>query len=221
MYPFFDGVKVSPFCIQTNESSVDTGTFGGELRTDSTGKLFGKFYIPKGVFLTGERVFKLVDVSNVITSSETIRTEASATFFGSNIDITRSALNIQTQPNDININSTLTQPSIINPINPTPVINPPAYTPPSTDQQQTTLINSQPSPPTASPEIDGYVHAEVFTYTYAEISSTDSPGYITLVNFTGSADEAVAYALLGYDISGWTEIPDGYTLPDGTGSEGG
>ncbi len=221
VYPFFDGVKVSSFCIQTNESSVDTGTFGGELRTDSSGKIFGKFFIPKGIFLTGERVFKLIDVSNLITSPDTIRSEASATFFGSNIDITRAALNIQTQPNDININSTLNQPSVINPINPTPVVNPPIYTPPTTDQQQTTLINSQPSPPTASPEIDGYVLEDTFTYTYADIGSTDAPASIVLINFTGSADQAVAYALLGHDISGWTEIPDGYTLPDGTGSEGG
>jgi hypothetical protein len=224
VYPFFDNVNVSIFCRQTSDTYTPTGTYGGQLKTDSTGSIYGLFYLPKGIFLSGERIFKLIDVINVVTSSDVITSEAAAIFFGSNIDISKSSLNIQSQPNDINLSSTLTKTSLNSPISNSPTIIPPTQYQNgvvSTDQQQTYLINSQATPPTATPEIDGYVNAAQISYSYAMVNGADSPGYVTFVNLSGSADVAWAYALMGVDVSGWTQIPDGYTLPDGTGSEGG
>jgi hypothetical protein len=64
VYPFFDNILVSIFCIQTNSSFLSTGDYGGTLRTDSSGSIFGEFYIPKGIFLSGDRIFKIIDISN-------------------------------------------------------------------------------------------------------------------------------------------------------------
>lgn len=123
VYPFFDNILVSIFCRQTNSSFVPTGAYGGTLTTDSSGSIFGEFYIPKGIFLSGDRIFKLIDISNAVSSSDTITTEASTLYFGSNISITRAALNIQTQQYDINLISTLTKPTVIPPVYNTTNIN--------------------------------------------------------------------------------------------------
>lgn len=226
VHPYFDNVLVSHFCQQTNSSFVATGSFGGDLTTDSTGLLYGFFFLPKGMFLVGERIFKVVDVSNLVTSSETIRSEASAIFFGSNIDITKSSLNIQSQPHDIDLISTLTKPTAIKPTvtinnivnNVTNVTNINNTVDVNIDQQYTSLVASQLQTPTYIPQIIDPPYQQQIAY----ISSTDSPGGIVLTpNFNGSADTAVAFMLLGYDISDLTEIPDGWVLPDGVSSEGG
>jgi hypothetical protein len=124
VYPFFDNILVSIFCKQLYQNppgdeisiTLYSGDYGGTLRTDSSGSIFGEFYIPKGIFLSGDRIFKLIDISNAVSSSDTITTEASTLYFGSNISITRAALNIQTQQYDINLVSTLTKPTVIPPV---------------------------------------------------------------------------------------------------------
>ncbi|MCX6783436.1 MAG: DUF4815 domain-containing protein [Candidatus Levybacteria bacterium] len=167
IYPFFDNVLVSIFCRQTNSSFVPTGEYGRTLTTDSSGSIYGEFYIPKGIFLSGDRIFKLIDTSNAVTSADTVTTEASTLYFGSNISITRASLNIQTQQYDINLISTLTKPTVIPPVYTNVTVNN------ITDQYYITNVNVTPdqqgdyqhtgtySPPTVTPEIQNIATAQV------------------------------------------------------------
>ncbi len=65
-YPFFNGVNVSQYCSKTTLSGnywILT-TYGSELKSDSRGRINGIFKIPGGIFATGERTFRLIDVKN-------------------------------------------------------------------------------------------------------------------------------------------------------------
>lgn len=88
-YPYFDNVPVSGNCLASNSSLQDVGQLGGALTSDSSGNLFGVFYIPANTFKSGDRVFRLLDVSNLTTGAEVISSHATTTFTGSNISITK------------------------------------------------------------------------------------------------------------------------------------
>jgi hypothetical protein len=120
MHVFFDSTLVDSLCQQTNSTFVATSNLGAQLKTDSSGNLYGLFFMPRGVFRTGERIFKLVDIVDFSTSSNIITNEASTIFYGSNIDIARASVNFQTQPHDVELISTLTKPVMSTP---TPIIN--------------------------------------------------------------------------------------------------
>lgn len=64
MYAFFDGVDVGRYITPSG------GSLGGNIVTDASGKISGTFAIPGGVFNTGDRVFRLQDISTYdITST--------------------------------------------------------------------------------------------------------------------------------------------------------
>jgi len=107
VYPFFDEKSVASNCKASNSSLVDIGSFGGALTTDSTGTVYGIFYIPENTFKTGERIFKLVDVQNLVAEAETISTIATGSYTGSNIIIAKANAGVNvTQPQ---ITQTVTQ----------------------------------------------------------------------------------------------------------------
>ena len=120
MNAFFDNIDINSYCQEANSSFAVTKTLGAQLKTDSTGNLYGFFFMPKGIFRTGERIFKLCDITNPITSSEVMTSEASTIFYGSNIDIAKSSINLQSQPHDVDLISVITRPVMSIP---TPVIN--------------------------------------------------------------------------------------------------
>jgi len=88
-YPFFDDTNISNHCKTSNSSLQDVGELGSTLTSDSVGTLYGVFYIPANTFKAGDRVFKLVDIDNLITGSDTISSFATTTYTGSNISITK------------------------------------------------------------------------------------------------------------------------------------
>ena len=66
-YPFFNGIDVSVNCANRTILTGTTwkyGTYGEALLSDSKGVIKGIFKIPGGVFATGERTFRLIDVKS-------------------------------------------------------------------------------------------------------------------------------------------------------------
>lgn len=107
VYPFFDDISVANNCKTSNSSLVDVGAFGGTLTTDSTGTLYGIFYLPENTFKTGDRIFKIVDVQNLVAEAETISTIATGSYTGSNIIIAKA--NASVNVNQPQITQTVTQ----------------------------------------------------------------------------------------------------------------
>lgn len=106
VYAFFDGVAVSSYCTPTNSSYVATGVKGADLVSDSTGIVYGYFDIPGGMFKTGDRVFRLCDVDNLVVSGDSVTTQASATYSASNISITKARYALNTRLPQIAVNTT-------------------------------------------------------------------------------------------------------------------
>lgn len=125
--PFFDDVNVSAYTYSIPSPSPNTSlrnvvdlelslqrgvgnqaktiAQGTDLVTDEYGVAYGIFYLPDGVFKTGDRVFKLVDVDNLATGSDSITTIASATYTGSNYTISKSRLSLNTREAQISQSS--------------------------------------------------------------------------------------------------------------------
>lgn len=115
--PFFDDVNVSDSVypipslapssnlrslsslelnLQRPGQQAKTISQGQQLVSDQYGVAYGIFYIPDGVFRTGTRIFKLIDVTS-LADSDSIQTIATATYTGSNYSITKSKLNLNTR----------------------------------------------------------------------------------------------------------------------------
>jgi len=102
VYPFFNGQPVSQHCAP----SALRPQFGSPLVTNSLGEIQGLFIIPSGVFKTGDRVFRLVDVDDLVVAAESVTTQAAATYSASNITITKSRLGLETRLPQIAVNTT-------------------------------------------------------------------------------------------------------------------
>jgi len=133
MHVFFDGKNVDAYCAPgtlsgaTNpsagkEDSVvsQNGAYGSALVSDGDGKLYGLFKIPEGMFRTGDRVLRIVNVSDLTTGADAIITSATGTYSGQNISVTKQSttLNISqpklsfssnTQTNTISTSTTTTR----------------------------------------------------------------------------------------------------------------
>lgn len=104
MYPFFDSIGVSAYCFQRN-NSVEPWTFNSSngLVTDSYGSLQGKFVIPTGVFRTGSRRFRLVDVNldTFNAGSPDVSSLADATYTATGIKQTKQSTVLSTKVPEI------------------------------------------------------------------------------------------------------------------------
>ena len=99
VYPHFDGQPVSEFCAPTG------GSLGDSLVTDSLGFVEGVFIIPAERFKTGDRIFRLVDVDDLVVAADSITTQAAATYSASNITITKARLGLNSRLPDVAINT--------------------------------------------------------------------------------------------------------------------
>jgi hypothetical protein len=103
LHVHFDGVNVDASCApatesglslsdvvvgRENEIAVRSGDYGDPLVSDSNGKLVGVFRIPDGEFRVGERSFRINNVTDLVTGTDAILTEASATYVASSLAIT-------------------------------------------------------------------------------------------------------------------------------------
>lgn len=112
VYAFFDNTPISSYCAPGALSGVDNpssgredsvvakiGNFGDQLVSDKDGQVFGIFNIPAGMFRTGDRVFKLCNVSDLTTGADAIITSSTATYSASNIAVTQQSATLNyTQP---------------------------------------------------------------------------------------------------------------------------
>lgn len=100
VYAYFDEEKVSSYCTPTNSSFVDSGIEGGDLITDSTGTVYGKFRIPDDSnlrFRVGTKRFVLRDISNPATESDLVTTSAHGEYTSNPLDITMRGTDVNMQ----------------------------------------------------------------------------------------------------------------------------
>jgi len=124
LYAYFNNVPVSNYCMPVTlysgsytttgpvRLSSDTQTplykdsagnlykytlnnWGGTLRADSTGTVYGVFLIPDSKFNAGQIEFKLTDISNLVTGASAYTTQATATYYANPISIQQSQLDLQ------------------------------------------------------------------------------------------------------------------------------
>lgn len=105
VYPFFDSIAVAQHCTPTDSSFVPTSTLGGEFTSDSNGFVYGLFDIPANTFKTGDRVFRIADVSNISTDSNSVTTQAAGSYTASNISITKSRFSLTTRLPQVAVNT--------------------------------------------------------------------------------------------------------------------
>lgn len=104
IHAFFDGQLIDQYCapgkLYTNssESYIDKDdSVGTPLYTDNTGKLIGCFFIPSGVFKSGDRVLELTDTNDLVRGIDAMTTVATATLTAQQyISVTKSALTLTT-----------------------------------------------------------------------------------------------------------------------------
>ena len=105
LFAYFDGQPVSQFCTPTDDQFDPVGQKGSALISDAQGIAYGYFDIPAETFKTGDRVFRLCDVDDLVIASETITTQAAATYSASNITITKARLGLNTRLPQITVNT--------------------------------------------------------------------------------------------------------------------
>lgn len=112
MHVFFDGKNVDSYCApgslsgvsdpaagKENEIVAQNGAYGTSLVSNSDGKLYGLFKIPEGMFRTGDRVLRIVNVSDLVAGADAIITSATGTYSGQNISVTKQSTTLNlTQP---------------------------------------------------------------------------------------------------------------------------
>jgi len=105
VYAYFSNVKVSDHCAPLDSTLAGTGVvgdktsgvFGDPLYTDSTGSLYGAFYLPAGTFSAQENTFLLADISDLTQGSSAIQTQASAQFYGSTLSFSTGSTQLNTR----------------------------------------------------------------------------------------------------------------------------
>lgn len=99
-WTFFDDYPISSKCRQLVPNSDTVAALGDPMIADENGSLTGTFSIPQGLFRTGERKFRVLDIADLVTQNTILLSAASATFFGTNLTYAK---------NNIKINTTDTQ----------------------------------------------------------------------------------------------------------------
>ena len=99
MWTYFDDVPISQYCRQLIPNGISKN-LGDPMITDASGSLYGSFNIPSGMFRTGERKFRVLDIDNLVTENTILLSSATSTFFGTNLTYAK---------NNITLNTTATQ----------------------------------------------------------------------------------------------------------------
>lgn len=104
--PYFDSINVSSYCYQRSGTSTPwkfstTNSAVAPLKSDRKGNLQGKFTIPKGVFKTGERKFRLISVTVPENNLEVAATFAESIFVSTGTKETKQRTIISTKVPEI------------------------------------------------------------------------------------------------------------------------
>lgn len=111
VYPFFDDINVAEYVQPTDRAFANTGNFNSSLVTSSVGEVFGRFRIPNDEslkFTVGTKRFRLTDVQDLITASDTITTSAGADYTASGLELSKQGLGVTTRTAEL-FQSTVTE----------------------------------------------------------------------------------------------------------------
>jgi hypothetical protein len=151
VYAYFNNIAVSDWCKPTyrnfheaaegglestnSELPLNYSKYGDPLIVNSDGSIFGIFLIPPNKFQSTELQFMLCDIDNLTLGSSAISTQASATFYATNLSIAKGSSILNTR--DVVVSSeevkserdVLSSPSITDnttyELTPGPKVNPP------------------------------------------------------------------------------------------------
>jgi len=93
MWMFFDDDAISQYCAQLTNGVL--GPLGGPFVTDELGSIEGWFFLPSSTFRTGERKFRILDISDLVTETTILRSSAEATFYGTNLSYAKNNINLE------------------------------------------------------------------------------------------------------------------------------
>lgn len=115
MHMFFDNVNVDAYCapgVLSGLNSFESGSenkiinrssdYGTVVKSDSSGNVYGMFRIPANTFLSGDREFAIVNVSDLVVDAQSVLTEASATYTASSITVNTGTTTLTTLTTEIN-----------------------------------------------------------------------------------------------------------------------
>lgn len=90
VHAYFDNELVDEYITPASSTFANTASIGNPITTDSNGNVYGVFTIPNNSemkFRIGSREFKLVDVDDLLTESETVTTSAKTSYTSIPLDI--------------------------------------------------------------------------------------------------------------------------------------
>jgi hypothetical protein len=98
IYAYFNNIAVSAWCYPTDASfQRGTANYGDKLSVGDDGSIFGVFTIPPKQFQATELQFMLCDVDNLATGSGAITTQATGTFYATNLSIAKGSSYLNTR----------------------------------------------------------------------------------------------------------------------------
>jgi hypothetical protein len=150
VYAYFNNIAVSDWCKPTyrnfheaaeggleptsSELSLNYSKYGDPLIVNGDGSIFGIFLIPPNKFQSTELQFMLCDIDNLTLGSSAISTQASATFYATNLSIAKGSSILNTRDvvvsseevrQERNVQSTKTSDNTTYELTPGPKVNPP------------------------------------------------------------------------------------------------
>jgi hypothetical protein len=117
VWAYFSDVPITDYCTQFDKTFTDIiATSAQPLRTDSTGSIYGKFYMPSKTFKSEENIFKLLDIANLSQGIDAIKTSAQTTFYGSKLSYMTAKSTLNTRQEILNITEKLETRTLTNSI---------------------------------------------------------------------------------------------------------
>jgi hypothetical protein len=107
MWTYFDDTPISQYCRPIIAGNTTVQALGSPMITDGSGSLTGSFIVPSGKFRTGERKFRVLDISDLVTQNNILLSSATSTFFGTNLTYAKNNIELQTTQNQ-NYSATVT-----------------------------------------------------------------------------------------------------------------
>jgi Domain of unknown function (DUF4815) len=95
-FVYMNDVPQSQFCFQTDPTFQTRINPVGTMVSDATGTLYGIYFLPAQTFNTGSLNFQILDIANNVTELNDIQSQASATYYATNLAYTENNLELQT-----------------------------------------------------------------------------------------------------------------------------
>lgn len=107
-YVYVNDTQVTTSCFQTTSNYATRTNPVGILTTDATGAIYGVYYLPAQTFRTGTLNFQILDIANNVTQLQNIHSQASTTYYATNLAYTENNLELQTVTGQLS-QATITQ----------------------------------------------------------------------------------------------------------------